>query len=73
MTRIDRRTFLTATIASLAALRADGSIASVQPQRDAGAPNPRRIDMHHHFAPPEWMAEVKGRPLLNAANLRWTA
>ena len=29
--------------------------------------------MHHHFAPPEWMAEVKGRPLLNAANLRWTA
>jgi 6-methylsalicylate decarboxylase len=70
---IDRRTFLTATMASLAALGADRSAASVRPQRGADAPNPRRIDMHHHFAPPEWMAEVKGRPLLNAANLRWTA
>jgi predicted TIM-barrel fold metal-dependent hydrolase len=29
--------------------------------------------MHHHFAPPAWIAEVKGRPLLQAANTRWTA
>jgi predicted TIM-barrel fold metal-dependent hydrolase len=74
MIRIDRRTFLTGTVASLgAALSADRALASGRLQRGAGAPNPRRIDMHHHFAPPEWMAEVKGRPLLNAANLRWTA
>lgn len=73
MTRIDRRTFLTATMASLAALSAKRSLASALPQRGAGAQNPRRIDMHHHFAPPEWIAEVTGRPLLNAANLRWTA
>jgi predicted TIM-barrel fold metal-dependent hydrolase len=73
MSRIDRRKFLIATMASLGALGDDRSVASALQQRGAGAPNPRRIDMHHHFAPPEWMAEVKGRPLLNAANLRWTA
>src|SRR4249919_1484632 len=73
MSRIDRRRFLTGTMASLAALGADRRIASALQQREAGTPNPRRIDMHHHFAPPDWMAEVKGRPLLNAANLRWTA
>ena len=28
--------------------------------------------MHHHFAPPAWVAEVKGRPLLQAANTTWT-
>ncbi len=32
----------------------------------------RRIDVHHHFAPPAWIAEVNGRPLLQAANTRWT-
>lgn len=33
----------------------------------------RAIDIHHHFAPPAWVAEVKGRPLLQAANTKWTA
>ena len=28
--------------------------------------------MHHHFAPPPWIAEVAGRPLLQPANTRWT-
>ena len=27
-------------------------------------PAPHRIDIHHHFAPPAWVVEVKGRPLL---------
>lgn len=43
--------------------------ASSQPPGAAGA---QRIDVHHHFAPPAWIAEVKGRPLLQAANTRWT-
>jgi predicted TIM-barrel fold metal-dependent hydrolase len=61
-------------MASLGAtLSADRSPASGLLKRGADAQNPRRIDMHHHFAPPEWIAEVMGRPLLNAANLRWTA
>jgi predicted TIM-barrel fold metal-dependent hydrolase len=75
MTGIDRRTFLAATMASLgvATLGAERSLTSAERQRGASVANPRRIDIHHHFAPPEWIAEVKGRPLLNAANLRWTA
>jgi hypothetical protein len=60
MSRIDRRKFLIATMASLAALGDDGSVASALPQRGEGAPNPRRIDVHHHFAPAEWMTAVKG-------------
>jgi predicted TIM-barrel fold metal-dependent hydrolase len=28
--------------------------------------------MHHHFAPPAWVADVQGRPLLQPANTRWT-
>src|SRR4029079_8871825 len=38
----------------------------------AASPRPNRIDIHHHFAPPAWVSEVKGRPLLNAANTRWS-
>jgi predicted TIM-barrel fold metal-dependent hydrolase len=37
----------------------------------AAAPK-NRIDIHHHFAPPAWVTEVKGRPLLQPANTRWT-
>ena len=33
---------------------------------------PYRIDIHHHFAPPAWVTEVKGRPLLQPANTTWT-
>jgi 6-methylsalicylate decarboxylase len=33
---------------------------------------PHRIDVHHHFAPPQWIAEVKGRELLQPANVNWT-
>ena len=31
-----------------------------------------RIDIHHHFAPPAWVSEVRGRPLLQPANTAWT-
>jgi len=33
---------------------------------------PHRIDVHHHFSPPQWIAEVKGRELLQPANVNWT-
>jgi predicted TIM-barrel fold metal-dependent hydrolase len=32
----------------------------------------RPIDVHHHFAPPAWVTEVRGRPLLQPANTTWT-
>ncbi len=66
---LDRRGFLTVALASLAA-------ATTRAQRSAatqvGGAAPYRVDIHHHFAPPAWIAEVKGRPLLQAANTTWT-
>lgn len=67
MTDIDRRQFLSTALAALAL---------APPQAHAGqaplAAAARRIDVHHHFAPPAWVAQVKGRPLLQVANTRWT-
>lgn len=37
-----------------------------------GSPAPHRIDIHHHFAPPAWIAEVRHRELLQRANAEWT-
>jgi predicted TIM-barrel fold metal-dependent hydrolase len=69
---IDRRRFLSA-------LASAGIAAAASPDRLLGAAQGApggvaagRIDMHHHFAPPAWIAEVRGRPLLQPANTRWT-
>jgi predicted TIM-barrel fold metal-dependent hydrolase len=67
---IDRRTFLSAALGAAVAPCCAGAVRAAQAQGAGG--NPRRIDMHHHFAPPAWIAEVKGRPLLQPANTRWT-
>jgi predicted TIM-barrel fold metal-dependent hydrolase len=65
----DRRRFLQGALASVGtALMSRSSFAKSQ----AAAAAPHRIDIHHHFAPPAWIAEVKGRPLLQPANTRWT-
>ena len=69
MTDVDRRGFLAATIGVALAPCCTRLGAA---QFDARAGNPRRIDLHHHFAPPAWVADVKGRPLLQPANTRWT-
>jgi 6-methylsalicylate decarboxylase len=66
---IDRRTFLKNAISvALATCYSQ----SLQAQGvGSSATNPRRIDVHHHFAPPAWVTDVTGRPLLNPANTRW--
>jgi 6-methylsalicylate decarboxylase len=71
MTDLDRRSFLTTAVASLglAAASADPIAAFAQ---TATPVRPHRIDIHHHFAPPAWVSEVKGRPLLQPANTKWT-
>ena len=71
MTDINRRHFLATAAASL------GLATSVHDRRawafaQAAAARRTRIDIHHHFAPPAWVAEVKGRPLLQVANTTWT-
>lgn len=62
MPALARRQFLTHTFAALAAPRVGQARAQSLP----------RIDIHHHFAPPAWLALVKGRPLRQPANTRWT-
>lgn len=70
MTAIDRRTFLTAALGVAGAARVTLNLDGAQQSMPVG--NPRRIDMHHHFAPPAWIADAKGRPLLQPANTGWT-
>ena len=71
MSEINRRTFLGVTVGAALA----PCIAPVVSARQATAtPNARRwIDLHHHFAPPAWVTDVRGKPLLQPANTRWTA
>jgi predicted TIM-barrel fold metal-dependent hydrolase len=71
MTDIDRRRFLTTALASLG-LSATVNEKSLAAFVQATSSKPQRIDVHHHFAPPAWIAEVKGRPLLQPANVAWT-
>src|SRR5512144_535891 len=68
MTTIDRRSFLAAALG-----------AAVVPYRTlvGQAAQPATagrgwIDLHHHFAPPAWVNDVRGKPLLQPANTRWT-
>src|SRR5438093_3483270 len=66
----DRRRFL-AGLSSLGVAAAGTDVATLFGQ--ATRPGGRRlIDVHHHFAPPAWVAEVRGRPLLQPANTTWT-
>ncbi|MBI2185611.1 MAG: amidohydrolase [Acidobacteria bacterium] len=70
MTDCNRRRFLIGAGAALGLAAARGSAAALFAQAGAAAARVR-IDIHHHFAPPAWIAEVKGRPLLQPANVKW--
>jgi predicted TIM-barrel fold metal-dependent hydrolase len=71
MSEIDRRGFLmraAAVMAAAAGSEAHGlAVVAQTAERTV-----RRIDIHHHFAPPAWVAEARGRPLLQTANITWT-
>ncbi len=70
MATLGRRTLLGGAAAALG-LAAVPKVLSALGQRPAELA-PRRIDVHHHFAPPAWVTSVKGRPLLQPANTTWT-
>jgi 6-methylsalicylate decarboxylase len=72
MADLDRRSFLASALASVGlggTMTAHGRVPAFA---QATGAEPNRIDIHHHFAPPAWIAEVKGRPLLQPANAKWT-
>src|SRR5712692_5143005 len=72
MTDFDRRSFLTSALASLgvAAPPRGGHLAAFA--QSAASATKYRIDAHHHFSPPTWVAAMKGNPLLQAPNTTWT-
>ena len=72
MIDIDCRRFLTAALGMVTAPCAARAADAVA-QGAGSPPNRRWIDLHHHFAPPAWIADVRGKPLLQPANTRWTA
>jgi predicted TIM-barrel fold metal-dependent hydrolase len=72
MSPLDRRQFLTSAVAWLGLAAASGA-RRLSAGEQAAPGRPGRIDVHHHFAPPAWIAEVKGRPMLQTANTNWTA
>ena len=63
-----RRGFLATGLASLGAALAPATPSFAQ----APAAKARRIDIHHHFSPPAWIAAVTGKDLLQPANAAWT-
>jgi 6-methylsalicylate decarboxylase len=68
---IDRRTLLAGAAATaLGALTTTHEFTNRALAQAAGAPH--RIDVHHHFSPPAWIAAVKGREMLQRANTDWT-
>src|SRR5262249_55278169 len=60
-----RREFIAGGLAALA-------VAGGTPDPTSAQPKPHRIDIHHHFSPPAWIAHVRGRELLQPANVNWT-
>jgi predicted TIM-barrel fold metal-dependent hydrolase len=66
----NRRSFLTTALASIG-LAATARLSSSALFAQEVAARANRIDLHHHFSPPAWIAEVSGRPMLNQANPNW--
>jgi 6-methylsalicylate decarboxylase len=69
--RAARRGFLTQLGLAPASLLVAGSVPK-HAEAQAEAARPYRIDIHHHFSPPQWIAEVRHRDLLQQANSAWT-
>lgn len=71
----DRRSFLTCALGALglAVMARSGALpAPLQTATSAVSGGKYRIDVHHHFGPPTWVAAMKGNPLLQAPNTSWT-
>jgi 6-methylsalicylate decarboxylase len=72
MTDFDRRSFLTAAVASLGVAATVWRPRLATAAQAAATDTKYRIDVHHHFGPPTWVAAMKGNPLLQAPNTAWT-
>ena len=70
---IRKRDFLGGLAATaLGMMAGQGGLGCPACAQGAAPSKPHRIDMHHHFSPPKWIAMVKGRDMLQRANTEWT-
>src|SRR5947209_6714982 len=69
---VDRRSLLAGALASLALGATAASEVRTAVAQPAAPAKPHRIDIHHHFSPPQWKDYVKGKELLQPANVNWT-
>ncbi|HSH76178.1 MAG TPA: amidohydrolase family protein [Longimicrobiales bacterium] len=83
MAALDRRDFLARALASMALPAAPLAEGAALLTRIAAPQTSGRIDVHHHFGPPTWVAAMRAAGqlrspdnpmgLLSPANTRWTA
>jgi predicted TIM-barrel fold metal-dependent hydrolase len=57
---------------SMASAGASGGTSPRAQGHPAAVTGARRIDVHHHVAPPKWLAEAIGRDLLQPATRNWS-
>jgi predicted TIM-barrel fold metal-dependent hydrolase len=68
----DRRRFIGSVLTAMGLAATAGSAdPSALPQM-VDTVTKYRIDVHHHFGPPAWVAAMKGNKLLQPANTTWT-
>jgi 6-methylsalicylate decarboxylase len=69
----DRRSFLTSALGALGAAAVAGStdLAAATPD-SVDTTKKYRIDAHHHFGPPTWVAAMKGNKMMQPQNTTWT-
>ena len=73
MTDWNRRSFLTSALGTLGLAASASSTDLWTALAQTAAPATKyRIDVHHHFGPPTWVAAMKGNPLLQPSNTTWT-
>lgn len=72
MTGLDRRSFLTGALNTLGLAAAAGGAGTWKTVAQTPDSTKYRIDVHHHFGPPAWVAAMKGNPMLQPANTTWT-
>ena len=69
----DRRSFLTSALTTFGLAAAASSTDTWDALAQTSAPATKyRIDVHHHYGPPTWVAAMKGNPLLQPPNTTWT-
>jgi predicted TIM-barrel fold metal-dependent hydrolase len=68
----DRRGFLTNARDALGLAIAAGNMGRWKALSQTAPAIKYRIDVHHHYGPPTWVAAMRGNPLLQPANTTWT-